>query len=256
MKKHACLAFLLLAPITVTQLQAAGFDCAKASTEVEKIICANPQLSTFDEQLGKLYQAASKTAALKKAQQHWLRTQRDTCHDDTCLSKAYQQRIAELSTPTEKAWTLFTDKQLGIAFSYPAQRKISPQCHDSKNCVALLEPAMPSQTDYLIAFEIFDGNLDQIAVDKAIFTKNGQNWIAQGRSGEYPAELIQGDGWQGIKAVVDCGVSDENGFHAAAGECLWAVLSNGKRSVVIDTQGLAGNDDLSLRTIQSIRFLN
>jgi hypothetical protein len=169
---------------------------------------------------------------------------------------AYQQRIAKLSNQSENDGLLFTDKQLGIAFSYPAQRNISTQCHDSKNCLALLDPTTPSPSDYLIAFEIFDGNLDQIAVEKAIFTKNGQNWTAQGRSGEYPAELIQGDGWQGIKAVVDCGVSDENGFHAAAGECLWAVLSNGKRSIVIDTQGLVGNDETSLRSIQSIKFLH
>lgn len=56
-------------------------------------------------------------------------------------------------------------------------------------------------------------------------------------------------------ATVDCGVSDSLGFHAAAGEYLWAVLSEGERAVVIDTQGIVGNDEAPMRSIQSIQLL-
>lgn len=63
------------------------------------------------------------------------------------------------------------------------------------------------------------------------------------------------NGWQGIKADVICGVSDEEtGFHAAGGSCLWAVLSNGKRSVVVDTQGLIGNDARTFHILETLKF--
>lgn len=88
--------------------------------------------------------------------------------------------------------------------------------------------------------------------------RDGANCVvpmAKGKTAEQPVELLAGDGSQGLLAVVDCGVSDrEIGFHAAAGECLRAVLSNGRRSVVADSQGLAGNDAASRESIRSFRF--
>jgi hypothetical protein len=80
--------------------------------------------------------------------------------------------------------------------------------------------------------------------------------VARGRHGEYATAALLGPGWRGVSATVDCGVSDSLGFHAAAGECLWAVVSDGECSVVIDTQGIVGNDEATMRSIQSIRFLD
>ena len=55
---------------------------------------------------------------------------------------------------------------------------------------------------------------------------------------------------------VTCGISDaETGFHAAGGECLWAVIGDGERAVVASTQGILGLDDDTMRTLTSIRFL-
>ncbi len=77
----------------------AGFDCAKASTDVETMICGSPQLSALDAMLGANYRnvmsadiGAAQQAELKAAQRHWL-TQRDACHDMRCLADAYMQRI-------------------------------------------------------------------------------------------------------------------------------------------------------------------
>jgi uncharacterized protein len=41
--------------------QAASFDCAKASSFVEKAICSDKQLSSMDDQLARLYKAARAT---------------------------------------------------------------------------------------------------------------------------------------------------------------------------------------------------
>jgi hypothetical protein len=56
--------------------------------------------------------------------------------------------------------------------------------------------------------------------------------------------------------TISCGVSDpETGFHAAGGDCFWAVMSNGKRAVVVDTEGLLGNDPATMRSVESFQFL-
>ncbi|NID17226.1 lysozyme inhibitor LprI family protein [Luteibacter yeojuensis] len=65
---------LLLAP---AMTYAAGFDCGKASTPVEKAICASPAVSALDGQLGAAFRTAVKNhpekgGALKLDQRHWL----------------------------------------------------------------------------------------------------------------------------------------------------------------------------------------
>jgi uncharacterized protein len=90
--------FTLLIVLNSTPLAAAGFNCAKARTAVEKAICNNPQLSNADGQLGKIYSQLSKTPQLKQEQRDWLKRRDQECStDSSCLLQMYRQRIAELS---------------------------------------------------------------------------------------------------------------------------------------------------------------
>jgi len=88
---------LLLAPGLAA---AASFDCHKAASKVEKMICADPALSRLDEQLADEYRAAilrgGPTPALKSAQLAWLKKSRGACADGKCLRAAYETRIAQL----------------------------------------------------------------------------------------------------------------------------------------------------------------
>jgi uncharacterized protein len=235
----------------------ASFDCSKAGTSVEKTICASETLSRLDEQVAKAYDAvllsSDRPAAVKSQQKAWLRNIRDKCRDETCLQHAYERRLAQLAATPQAAWKTFRNDNLGIEFSYPGNRRVKAGCRQSKRCVALIGKSMPN-SEYIIAFEVFDGDLETIAAERAVFEKHDGVWIAKGRSGEHAVVPLEGSGWQGLKATVDCGVSDRQGFHAGAGECLWVVLSNGRRAVVVDTQGMVGNDEASMRSIQSIRF--
>ena len=91
--------FALLATAGVTQ--AASFDCSKAATPVEKMICANQRVSDLDEYLGRYYSAARADlgrggACLVPGQKDWLRGVRNACKDATCLERVYLQRLAEL----------------------------------------------------------------------------------------------------------------------------------------------------------------
>jgi uncharacterized protein len=235
----------------------ASFNCSKAGTSVEKTICASRVLSSLDEQLAEAYKSAIVLSGdrdlIKSQQQKWLRDIRDTCRDEACLKGAYENRLAQLAAAKQREWKIFRDTRLGIEFSYPSNREVKVGCRGSKNCIALIGESM-TNSDYLIAMEIFDGGLEKVAVEQAVFQEKNNSWVARGRFGEHPVVSLVGPGWQGLKSTVDCGISDRNGFHAGVGECLWVVLSNGKRSVVVDTQGIVGIDEASMRAIQSIRF--
>lgn len=84
---------------TAGSASAASFDCKKARTKAEKLICATPALSKADEELGRQYKAAraaTKDAkGLRETQQRWVRKHRDTCADAACMLEAYEHRIPE-----------------------------------------------------------------------------------------------------------------------------------------------------------------
>jgi len=110
-------------------------------------------------------------------------------------------------------------------------------------------------SDYLVALQPVPRGLEAAATRDAVFEKRGTRWVATGRLGaEAPVRRLKGPGWTGLKAEVVAGITDGTGFHGAAGNALWAVVSNGKRSVVADTQGIVGNDRVTMKTIHSIRF--
>lgn len=91
-----------------------SFDCTKATTEVEKLICSDDELAKLDVEMNKSYHAFMKTLdeeyyrnKLKKKQLDWLSyREKLSCFntDDTkktnCLKNAYQRRIENLN-----AWT-------------------------------------------------------------------------------------------------------------------------------------------------------
>lgn len=94
--------------VGVEAADAASFDCKKARTKVEKLICSTPELSSADSELGERFKAALKAlgakkvvgaghvAALRKAQSAWLKRYRNPCEDAACLLAAYTRRNAEL----------------------------------------------------------------------------------------------------------------------------------------------------------------
>ncbi|KAF1007848.1 MAG: hypothetical protein GAK28_01324 [Luteibacter sp.] len=109
MKGLVGLAWVLLLP---GMANAAGFDCAKASSAAEKLVCATPKLSTLDAELGKVYQDAIKAhpelaEAIRLDQRHWLAERDDTTWTfqsgtpvdefPKMLADLYQRRIDILS---------------------------------------------------------------------------------------------------------------------------------------------------------------
>lgn len=93
------LSLTVLSAVSISS-QAAGFDCQKAATFVEKAICQDQTLSVLDEELVSVFKTAlansKNPAALKKQQLNWLKTKRNACQTNACLEKVYQERIAAL----------------------------------------------------------------------------------------------------------------------------------------------------------------
>lgn len=99
--RQLSLVFLTLAAwLSLQTASAASFDCAKARTPTEKLICGDPTLSRLDEQLDDAYRSAQRRVesrtALRDAQRKWLSTRRDVCTDVACLRAAYLARIEAL----------------------------------------------------------------------------------------------------------------------------------------------------------------
>ena len=95
------LILLIILSAWAFQAQSAGFDCAKASSTVEKMICADAQLSDLDGLLKVAYKKAlantSTSNDIKTEQKYWLQEVRDACKDSSCLTKAYNARLAQLN---------------------------------------------------------------------------------------------------------------------------------------------------------------
>ena len=110
------LLFALLSLAGTASAHAASFDCAKARTGVEKAVCADPQLSEYDERIAAAYKRALDEwdgkikAYVRNEQRHWLAEIRRIDDNDgeidptcaagnlPCLRREYQLRTDELES--------------------------------------------------------------------------------------------------------------------------------------------------------------
>ncbi|WP_165847891.1 lysozyme inhibitor LprI family protein [Paraburkholderia lacunae] len=78
----------------------ASFDCSKAASKIEKLICSSPQTADADRRLTAVYHAAASKSAdqatLKQQQRDWLK-ERNACDDAACLLNVTAARINALS---------------------------------------------------------------------------------------------------------------------------------------------------------------
>lgn len=92
---------LLVSLLVSNSVYSASFDCTKAKTLAETVICSNPQLSDLDELLMNSYKKTLERSegdeTIKTAQRDWLKNSRNKCQTVECLKQAYTTRIAELN---------------------------------------------------------------------------------------------------------------------------------------------------------------
>lgn len=93
---------------------APSFDCAKAQTTVEKLICADAVLAVSDKGMAAAYAKALKSfeapEAIKAQQQEWLRRRARCEKEETpmfveqCISGLYGERLIEIDNLIKKPW--------------------------------------------------------------------------------------------------------------------------------------------------------
>jgi len=78
----------------------ASFDCHKAGTAVEKLICSSSDVRLLDVRLYEIYRRTINLTLDKKTvrsqQRKWLSMKRNTCKTTECLTDVYETRISEL----------------------------------------------------------------------------------------------------------------------------------------------------------------
>lgn len=146
-RRRAPLAILALSLVAMPPGVAAGasFDCGKARGAVERMICADDELSGLDERMAAAFRAAggpASGAALRQEQRAWLAA-RDRCGDAACLRRAYRDRIAALeAAPAPPVGACRAERGAAAARELvrrciqvsPATR---PPCHDSNPCAMI-----------------------------------------------------------------------------------------------------------------------
>jgi len=127
-------------------IYAASFDCAKAKSRAEILVCSDSELSSLDDELAKIYSKAKSMAASPaefKAQgeREWKKRE-TTCIDKQCLLAWYSQRRDQLlsvitaqeskpQTPPPKSakdLAIITPKQDIAA----AEKIVPPSSHEQK----------------------------------------------------------------------------------------------------------------------------
>lgn len=129
LKRKSLKAIAIYAPFLVLGADlaaAAGFDCNKASTKSEFIVCSDDNLGKLDSDLGSAYSALmanlppERKSEIKSEQIKWLRQQRDKCSEEisnlegikACLQKTYSLRISILSILHQEENLRRTNKEL------------------------------------------------------------------------------------------------------------------------------------------------
>ncbi len=130
----ALLGCLILAP----SAQAASFDCVKATTKVENLICASAELSKLDDDLNAAYKNAlqdeKQADAIRQAQKQWMK-ERNHCSDARCVKQTYESKIQNLSSHIHE----HTPSDAGMAAQQAGQQPIKSEAEKAQRVKAILE---------------------------------------------------------------------------------------------------------------------
>lgn len=92
--------------LLAVSVQAASFDCVKAQSKVEHIICDNAEISRLDDELSAAYKTAlkNKTQAnsIKQEQKQWMKV-RNACANVVCVKSAYETRLTVLGSSADSS---------------------------------------------------------------------------------------------------------------------------------------------------------
>ena len=126
MKTTIAFSLVAISLVWMPHVHSASFDCAKAKTKVDKLVCGDPKLSDLDDKLIALYNKVLAQSPVpedtKQQQREWVKDPRNLCKNTACLEGAYTNRISDLQEQLEKLpFKPVLDKPLIVLPSSPAE---------------------------------------------------------------------------------------------------------------------------------------
>lgn len=173
-----------------------------------------------------------------------------------------------------KNWEPYNNRRLGIEFCHPAKLFIQtvgrdiyiltqPAAADSmtppeqnRTVLLLNGNRVLGPNGYVAHIKVGRGDFAAANNAEQIFIRDrGAIRAGIGRFNNDPAQPIRVGGWAGYQSTIICSTTDaETGFHAASGECLWVVASDGRHNFVLDTLGDHANAATAAKIARSLRF--
>lgn len=154
MKRISWMFFSGLA-LLASSANAASFDCAKAQSKVEYLICGNPEISKLDEKLNTAYKTAlqdeKQADTVKQAQKQWMKVRND-CADAACVKHTYEARLHGMSSSPVKSiskpkpkprFTVTQGKGWTVCESYARFLNTLPESEPLPLCHLKLSPDFP-----------------------------------------------------------------------------------------------------------------
>ncbi|HEX3363436.1 lysozyme inhibitor LprI family protein [Phenylobacterium sp.] len=133
--------FAAMPLLWVGSAQAASFDCSKAASRIEHLVCDDPDLNSLDSQLQGAYLGAldrsNHPLDVKQKQLAWLR-QRDDCADRSCMAVAYRRQIKLLSAISDEpprcgGSTTVEIDSCALEYSHRADRELARYLAAARN---------------------------------------------------------------------------------------------------------------------------
>jgi len=156
--------------------------------------------------------------------------------------KRYTNKTHRYSFQIPSSWNVVYSKREGGLICVPTSAK---EKRDYKECL--------------------EGIVFRLSVDTTSYATLLQD-VGQKREGSYYTiggrfrdtvlvRLTKGQNWKGLHYLFTCGMTcNDDGFHAAAGECAYLYFSKGKKTVEITTNGRDFTNAVRNRIISSFRF--
>ena len=154
-----------------------SFDCTKAATKIEKLICSSVEVSQLDAQMASAYAQARKNLEPKYlGQVAWLKDTRNQCGDVSCLASAYKDRNEGLQRLASGVYYASTVPSL------------------SGILIRLMPLATPHK--YELSFDHEEGIVNLCAFEGEITISSGRSPVTIKDTGEVPsaARIAFGDG--------------------------------------------------------------
>lgn len=145
----------------------------------------------------------------------------------------------------------------GVSFDQAPRLQTRPCYEEPTPCVIVFDPRAEAWIADLFQIALYEGSLAQVAAEQAGFERreDGSIWTTYGRFMPVRVEPFELNGQPALRAINSCGISDPGtGFHAAGGECLTVVVSNGSRTVILHSSGYPSGLEAADAVLPSIRL--